>query len=178
MVMEKKRHYNEIPVTNLGTIYAPPVAPLNVMHEPNPFVTTASYLRLRCQFYMDVRIGTPDPPPSIWWSSCTVTLVAFWTPSGSSTVGNSVGTSEHYLGSQLLTPTLTMDPQVATDYAVQWKQTEDMVLETARADTSTVSASINIGIVVYDPYTALQGTWASVGIDYNCRLFTLWGRNL
>lgn len=176
MVMTKKRIYNEIPVTNTSPLVAPPNAPVNVMHHENPFTSTATYIRSRCQFYMDCRVGTPDPPPEIWWPVTTVTLVAFYTPTTSSTVGNSVGSSERYLGSQLLVPRATPSMTAAGEYIVQWKQDEDMVLDTQRTDTTSTTGSINIGIVVYDPFSALSGIYGSIAADYNCRLWSLWGQ--
>lgn len=176
MVMVKKRLYNEYPQTNLATLVAPPIAPVNVAHQTNPFTSTATYLRLRAAFYMDVRVGTPDPPPTAWWPPTTVTLVAFYASSTSSTVGNSVGSSEHYLGSQMIAPRVVADPTVAGEYTVQWIQQEDLVLDTSRTDTTSTTGAINVGIVVFDPYAALSGIWASIGVDYSCRLFTLWGQ--
>jgi len=175
MALTKIRRYNQVPQTSLATITAPPATPLNVLHMGNPAVTTATFLRARCQFSLNVRVDPSDPPPEQWWPATTVTLVAAWTNSTTSALPNSVGGSEHYLGSQVLVSRVTPPLVTPNEYVVQWSQTSDMILDTSRADPSVVDSSVNFGIVVFDPFAALGGLYAGVLINLDVRAFVLWG---
>ena len=176
MTLDKHRKYTTSPATNLALVSAPPSAPKNVAHHVAPVGTTDSFLRLRCEFHMDVRIGGTDIPPESWWPATTVTLVAFYTDTNSTTVGNSVGSSRNYLGSQLLVPRMIPSASTPGDYIVTWSQTEPLLTDTARKPAlGATGPAINIGLVVYDFTPALDGTYADLAIDYECRLFTLWG---
>ncbi len=173
--LTKIRRYNEHPQTSLSTFVAPPVTPVNVLHMPNPAVTTSTFLRARAQFTFNVRVDPSDPPPEQWWPACQITFIAAWTNSTSSALPNAVGGSEHYLGSQVLVPRVTPPLVTPNEYVVQFNQTEDLVLDTSRADPSVVDSSVNFGIVVFDPFSALSGLYAGVLINLDCRAFVLWG---
>jgi hypothetical protein len=176
VVLIKSRKYGTYPMTNLSTVYAPPTTPVNVAHHTAPVGATDSFLRLRAQFQMDVIVGSADPPPELWWPSCSVTLIAWWTPSASTATGAANGTSEHYLGSSVLGSTIVASPTAPDEYTVLWRQTEDLVCQTARHDPEAPAGpSVNIGLVVYDTGPYLTGDYTSIRIDYECRLFTAWG---
>ena len=176
MTLVKHRIYGTYPTTNVSTIYAPPSSPLTLAHHVAPGGHTDSFLRLRAQFQMAVTVSDVDPPPEYWWTGCSVTLLATWRPDSSDAVGNANGTSEHYLGSAVLAPTIVHSPTVPGVYTVLWRMTEDLVTETARHDlAASAGPSVNLGIVVYDTVPALTGIYSINSIDYEARLFTLWG---
>ena len=176
MALTKHRIYGTYPTTHASTLYAPPGTPFPVAHHVAPGGHYDTFLRLRAQFQMDVIVGSTAPPPELWWPSCSVTLIAWWTPLNTSAVGGATGTSEHYLGSAVLAPTIVPSPTDPHGYTVLWRMNQDLVTETSRVDRSgPAGPSVNLGIVVYDTTPALTGIYSSVDISYEARLFTLWG---
>lgn len=176
MAQTKHRIYGTYPTTNVSTIYAPPTGPLTLAHHVAPGGTDDTFLRLRAQFQMAVQVSDVSPPPEYWWTGCSVTLLAWWTPSASTALGAANGTSEHYLGSAVLAPTTVLSPTVPGVYTVLWRMEQDLVTETSRHDLSaSAGPSVNLGLVVYDTVPALTGLYSIASIDYEARLFTLWG---
>ncbi len=177
VVLAKHRKYGTLPSGELSDISAAIPGPYTVISHEAPIATTDTLLRTRTQFTMSVQVGSGAGAPSErFWPETIVSLVAYWQPSSSTAVGALVGTSEHYLGSQVLVPEIAMSPTAAGEYVVTWRQTEDLVTQTSRHDPAATSGpKVNIGIFVYDTNNALDGTYPSIIITYTVRLFTLWG---
>ena len=177
MTQVKRRHYTDFISTNQAPFVASSVSPLLVATHSAPHSTTDTFLRARVEFMASADVGTADPPlPESWWTFANIVLLAFWVPSSAATVGPSFGTSEHFLGSQLITGQLYPSPTDPGSYYVMWTQEEPMILDTARKDvTATSGPRVNIGITWYDPYSILTGAFASIPVNYQGRLFTLWG---
>jgi hypothetical protein len=176
MVLTKHRIYGTYPATNLSTVYAPPSDPLNVVHHVAPGGHTDTFLRARVQFQMSVIVGSTDPPSESWWPSCSVTLIAYWTPTSSTAIGAANGTNEHYLGSKVLGSTIVPSPTAPDEYTVLWRMEDDLVVETSRRDLSaSAGPSFNVGVVIYDTAPSLTGDFTSIRIDYEARAFSLWG---
>ncbi len=164
-----------------------PFGPTTIAHSPNPVLIAKhtaphanddSFLRLQLDFQLSVRVGAPtsDVPPEEWWTRAALTLILGWSPTGSATPLPLNGTSEHYLGSRLLSPRLTASPSDPTQYAVQWETEDPVVTKTYRRDaTATVRPTITVGMYVNDPDFALDGTYAAINATWYWRLFTLWG---
>jgi hypothetical protein len=176
VVLVKSRKYGTVPATNLSSLVASPSSPVNVLHHTGPGGASDTFLRARVQFQMDVLIATGDVPSESWWPSCSVTLLAFWTPTSATTLPNANGTSEHYLGSAVLGSTIVPSPTAPDEYTVLWRMERDLILQTSRqGDPESTGPSFNVGIVVYDTQNALDGTFSAIRIDYECRGFSLWG---
>jgi hypothetical protein len=176
MVLVKRRQYGSLPSGMLTSIGPTGGTPITAISHHAPHSTTDSFLRLRAEFTMEVEVGTVGAPPESWWPMTTVTLIAWWTPSSSTAIGNITGTSEHFLGSQLLVPELFPSQTAPGEYVIIWRQTEPLVTETSRRDvTASSGPTVSIGFTVYDTTPALDGTYAGVGISYETRLFSLWG---
>lgn len=176
MTLVKHRIYGTYPMTNQATIYAPPTTPLGVAHHVAPGGHFDSFLRLRAQFNMSVIVGSSDAPPESWWPSCSATLIAWWRPEAATGTGAANGTSEHYLGSAVMQPTIVPSPSAPDEYTVLWHTDDDLVTETARVDpTGPAGPSVNLGLVLYDTTPALTGIYTSISISWEARLFTLWG---
>jgi hypothetical protein len=176
MTLLKHRIYGTYPTTNAATVYAPPTTPLTLAHHVAPGGTTDTFLRARVQFQMSVLVSTTDPPPEAWWPACSVTVLAAWTPTASTAIGSANGTSEHYLGSAVLAPTIVGSPTAPGEYTVLWRMEDDLVVETSRHDLSaSAGPSFNAGVVIYDTEPALTGLYTGVAINYEMRAFSLWG---
>ena len=172
----KHRIYGSYPTTNVSTLTASPGSPKTLAHHVAPGGTSDTFLRLRAQFQLAVQVSDVTPPPEYWWTGCSATLMAWWTPSASTALGAANGTSEHYLGSKVLAPTTVLSPTTPGVYTVLWRMTEDLICETARKDAAaTAGPSVNLGLVVYDTGPYLTGIYSIASIDYEARLFTLWG---
>ncbi len=172
----KHRKYGSAVATNIGTFSDNPAAAEFLLNQTAPISTTDSFLGSRAEFYFDARVGTPDPPPEIWWPTATITLVAYFSTGGGGGTLNTSGTNEHYLGSQLLVPTVTLSVTAPGEYIVQWKQTEPLHTTTSRKGTGASGGpSVNWYAVAYDPYNAFDGTYASISFDWYLRAFSLWG---
>lgn len=178
MTLVKRRLYGELPSGQLASIGPTGGTPITAISHQAPHQNDATFLRLRTQFTMSVEVGSPaaDVPPEGWWPQTYVTLVAWWSDSGSTAIGNITGSSEHYLGSQLLVPEMQPGASDPQEYTVTWRQREDLVAQTSRRNAAATSPPrINIGFTVYDTTPALDGTYAAIQVTYDCRLFTLWG---
>jgi hypothetical protein len=174
----KRRIYGELPSGALSAIGPTGGSPISAISHQAPHANDDTFLRLRAQFTMSVIVGSPtaDVPPESWWSQTYITLVAWWSPTGSTALGNITGSSEHYLGSQLLVPIFQPGASDPQEYVVTWKQDQDLITETARRDpAATARPRINIGFTVYDTTPALDGSYTAIQIAYDTRLFTLWG---
>lgn len=173
MALPKYRQYTEGPF-NPPTLAAS-VFQTIVAHHAAPVSHQDTFLRMRFQFFMSVAIGTVDPPPEIWWSEAAVKLQAYWSPTGSLTAPSLNGHSEHYLGSQMLAPELTMSPSAPGEYYVTWSQECEFITETSRLDPTTSSfPTVSVYLSLWDNNNALDGTYGSVGIFWYWKLFTLW----
>lgn len=176
MVLVKRRIYSEGPF-GPTTIPASPSATLVAKHTA-PHSNTDTLLRVRFEFLMATQVGSPsaDVPPEDWWPRAEVTLIAGWSPTGSSVPLPLVGSTEHYLGSALLQPRLTTSPSDPTEYVVQWHTDPALVFQTYRQDvTATVHPTVTVGFHVNDPDNALDGTYAAISTTWYWRMFSLWG---
>lgn len=154
------------------------LSPVLVAAHNAPHATTDTFLRARFEFTMSVLIGssTADVPPEEWWARAAAEIQLSWRPDSTHTPIAFNGNSEHFLGSQLLTPRLTPSPSSPTEYVVQWSQKTALVTETSRKDVTAVSGpSVTAGLGLWDPDSALDGTYTAVAIHWFWRLFTLWG---
>lgn len=175
MVLTKHRIYSDGVATNLSSITGPSTAPHFLGHHIAPTAANDTLLRARAQFSMSVQVGSAAPPPEIWWPVTQVLLYAYWNTSGSDTLGASFGTSEHYLGTKLFRPTLT--PSVTaptTEYVVTYSSDEDLVLQTSRQGNTANNPRLLLGCTIYDPYTAIDGTYASIAINWQFHMWSLW----
>lgn len=176
MTLVKHRQYGDIVTTNQLPVVGTSVSPLQLATYSAPTSVNASFLRLRFDFSISVQIGATDPPPEIWWPVTQVLVLAFWNDSGSTVVGPSFGTSEHFLGSRLLSPVLTRSVTApTTEYVVTYTMREPLVADTARKGTTPSTPRVNLGMTLYDPYSALDGTYTSVGVNWQGHTFILWG---
>lgn len=177
MTLVKHRKYGTLPSGELSDIAVAIPGPYTVISHTSPVATTDTLLRSRTEFTMSAQIGSgTGAPPERGWPETIVTLAAWWTPTSSTVGGALVGTSEHYLGSQVLVPEIAMSPTAPGEYVVTWRQNEPLVTETSRHDpTATSGPNLNICIYVYDTNGFLDGTYPSEVITYTVRLFSLWG---
>jgi hypothetical protein len=143
-----------------------------------PVHHTDTLLRTRSELSVAVDVAAPgnDIPPELWFIQANLTLLAFWVPSVSTVVLPAGGTSEGYLGSQLLHKRLVASPAVPTAYYVQFYTHEPLVTQTSRKDaTAAAGPSVNFQLYVEDPEFTFCGTYADVGIVLHLRTFTVWG---
>ena len=174
MVQVKRRTYSE-------SLLQPPTyafagVPLTVASVVSPHGPSDTLLRTRFEFDMSVRVGTPDPPPELWWSEATALLYAFWNSNGSATCPSMIGNSEHFLGSTMLHPRMTQSATAPGEYVVQWATDEPLITETSRVNSApSVNPRVVWGLHINDLNSALDGTYASVGIFWYWRYFSLWG---
>lgn len=177
MTLVKRRLYGSLPSGSISSIGPTGSTPITAISHHAPHSTTDSFLRSRAEFYMQVQVGSgAGSPPESWWPQTTVTLQSWWTPSASTAIGSIVGSSEHFLGSQLLVPRLKQSPSAPDEYVIQWIQDEPLITQTNRRDISaTGGPTVSVGFTVYDTTPALDGTYSAINISYEVRLFTLWG---
>ena len=179
MALVKRRKYQDFVNTNFSPLVAPSTSPYLLITQTSAHDNNDTFLRARVQFSMSVQIGSVDPPPEIWWPVTQVLLIAWWSDSGSTAIGASFGTSEHFLGSRLLSPVLTPSPSLpTTEYVIQYTMREDLVLQTSRKGSGVNTPHFGVGMTVYDPYSALDGTFASFGVNYQGHAWSLWGNTV
>ena len=176
MPLVKRRKYGTGYVTGISTISAPAGAPLLLATHAAQGSNADTFLRARASFSASVQVDPADPPPSSWWPPTTMELIAWWSDSGSTAIGPAFGTSEHYLGSQEFAPRFTQAPtDPANSYVIQWTSDDDLIVQTSRKGSGSNTPHMGVGLVIYDPAVALLGTYSSIAINYQIRLFTLWG---
>lgn len=176
MALIKRRKYEDFVLTNGSSLAATSASPLLLITHPAQGGNNATFLRGRCEFYLTMDVDSSGGPPEAWWSASEVLLIAWWSDSGSTAIGASFGTSEHFLGSRQLRPVLTRSVTApTTDYTVAFTSDEPFVLETSRKGSGVNLPHFGIGLVLYDPYSAFDGTYTTLGINYVGHLFSLWG---
>lgn len=176
MVLVKSRKYHNLVGTNLASLVGPSATPLSLLVDTAPISFVTSFLRARAELGLTVRVLPTLPPSPDWWTDVAMYLIAWWSPNGSVVSGSGSGTSEHYLGSQLLHPTLVTPTGAGAEYFVRWEQTEPFEVVTARKNPAATSPpTFILGLVVYDPFSNLDGSNPGVSISYFGRGFTLWG---
>lgn len=176
MALTKHRTYGDIVTTGASSVVASSTAPLTLASYAAPGGPDDTFLRARFDFSMSVQVGSTGPPPEIWWPVTQILLLAYWSPIGAVTVGQSFGSSEHFLGSRLLSPVLTPSVTLPTsEYVVTYTMRETLVFQTSRKGNGTNTPRVNLGMTVYDPYTALDGTYTPISISWQGHSFLLWG---
>lgn len=176
LVLVKRRKYEDFITTNASAVAGGSSAPELLVSHPAQGGNSATFLRARCQFSMSVQVDVADAPSEIWWPVTQVLLVAWWSDSGSTAIGPSFGTSEHFLGTRLLSPRFT--PRItgaAGSYTITYTMRDDLVLQTSRRGSGANLPHFGIGMTVYDPYTVLTGSFTGVSINWQGHLWSLWG---
>lgn len=176
MTLTKTRTYQSIIGTNLSGLVGTNATPLSLLVKHAPLSFQDTLLRTRTEFALTARVGTSSPPPELGWTAAGVFLIAYWSPTGSLVAGAASGGSEHYLGSQQLSPSYAPSATAPGEYNITWKQNEPFVTETSRqSPTATVQPTFILGLVLYDPFNFFDGTFPGEATDYFGRVFTLWG---
>lgn len=176
MALVKHRQYGDIVTTNASTLVGTSITPFGLATYSAPVSVSDTFLRGRFDFMLSVQVDAADPPPFTWFGVTNILLIAWWTDTGSTAVGPSFGTSEHFLGSKLLTPVYTQAPGgVTNEYTVIFASDDPLIVQTYRKGGSTNTPRVNLGLTAYDPYGALNGTYSSIGINYQGHSFVLWG---
>lgn len=178
MVLPKVRQYSDLIGTNINPFVGTSASPFAMLVKQAPVSNHDSFLRLRCEVVVSVAVGSSvsDVPPEAWWLQAGVFVTAWWSPTGSLVPGPTAGTSEHFLGSKLLVPSQNESPSLATSYSVVWHMTEPLVVNTSRVDlTASVKPTIVLSLYVFDPSSALDGTYGAISLNYYGRSFVLWG---
>jgi hypothetical protein len=175
MVLSKHRRYQDFLQTNQSTWISGSTAPLLLISQAAPVADTDTFLRLRCSFSASVAVGSVAPPPEAWWSVTQLLLIAWWSDSGSTAIGATSGSSEHYLGTKLFSPTLVASPTAPTEYYVTYHSDGDLVTQTSRKGSGVNTPHVGIGVTVYDPYSALDGTYTSIAANWQGHLVSYWG---
>jgi hypothetical protein len=176
MALVKRRKYADFVTTNASTITAPSVSPFLLATQASAHDNNDTLLRYRVQFSMSVQVGSSDAPPEIWWPVTQILLIAWWSDSGSTAIGPSFGSSEHFLGSRLLSPVCSPSISLPTqEYVITYTMRDDLVTQTSRKGSGVNTPHVGVGMTVYDPYNALDGTYASIGINWQGHVWSLWG---
>jgi hypothetical protein len=176
VALVKRRQYGDIVSTNKSTFVGTSVSPIPIARYAAPHSVTDTFLRGRFDLNVCVQVDPVDAPPFAWFGVTNFLLIAYWNTSGTTVVGPSFGTSEHFLGSQLLKPTLSSEPgAVAGSYVVQFNSDDPLIVQTPRKGDTASSPRVNLGLTAYDPYAALDGTYTSIAVNYQAHNFVLWG---
>jgi hypothetical protein len=176
MALIKRRKYEDFVNTNASTLTGTSASPLLLITHPAQGGNDATFLRGRCDFYLTMDVDSSGGPPEAWWSATEILLIAWWSDSGSTAIGATFGTSEHFLGTQQLRPVLTRSVTApTTDYTVTFMREDPFILETSRKGSGVNLPHFGIGLAIYDPYLAFDGTYTTLGINYVGHLFSLWG---
>jgi len=178
MVLLKARAYHDIIGTNVVPLVATSASPHVLLVQSAPVSNHDTFLRAVVEFSFTAVVGAPtsDVPPEQWWAQTGVFLTGWWSPTGSSVPGATAGTSEHFLGSRLLYPTLVASPSAPTEYYVTWAPIEPLVFENSRVDlTATVRPTFILSLYVFDVDHALDGTYAAIDANYYGRVNSIWG---
>lgn len=172
----KHRQYGDVLSTAMSTFVGTSTTPFPTASYSAPVSTTDTFLRGRFEYSISVQVDPADPPPFSWFGVTNFLLIAWWNTSGTTAVGASFGTSEHFLGSKLLTPTYTQDPGgVTNSYVVTFTSDDPLIVRTSRKGNTTSTPRVNLGLTAYDPYAALDGTYTSIAVNYQAHNFVLWG---
>lgn len=172
----KYRQYGDIVATNVLPFVGSSTAPYVIGGYAAPVGPDDTFLRGRFDLSVAVQVDVADPPPFTWFGVTNFLLFAWWNPSGTTAVGTSFGTSEHYLGAQLLKPVYTQNPGgVTNQYTVVFAADDPLLVRTSRKGDGVHTPRVNLALTAYDPYTALDGTYTSVAVNYQAHDFVLWG---
>lgn len=178
MTLVKRRQY--------GTINHNPLAPLPLtvdtgvilQQSVSPGGTHATFLRGRFELSLGVAIGLPtlDIPPEKWWIECEATLYVYFVNGTSTALQPSSGTSELYLGSQVLSKTLVASPSQPDEYYVTFFTEDALEIQTARKfDTAVTGPAVNVWLYVHDPNFVFAGGYTATEVNSSLRYFFLWG---
>jgi hypothetical protein len=165
---------NPVPTPSVVTSWG---AVLLQHHTPTA-TGLATLLRTRSELQFTAAVGAPGLgiPPEVWWAQCSVTLSAWWVPTGSLTLLPLSGSTSQYLGSQLLQKRLVASPSSPSEYYVEFFTDDPLVTETSRKPVGAhTSATVNFQLGVTDPQFALTGGFGGITQSAFLRAFSLWG---